>query len=84
MKRRFASHYLITTDGDYLKYYIVELDNNCVMNYFPMQDETEAVEWIPGVIELKKEKDKTIAFHLFPFDFISMKPVGETQRRQLP
>ncbi len=81
--KRFASHYVITVDGEHLKQYVVELENEEVVRYFPLLEETESTEWLPGVIELKKNGKHIVAYHLYPFDFILMKPVGETQRKQL-
>ena len=83
MKRRYASHYLCNLHNDYLKYYVVEVVDGIPGDYFPLHDEVEAVEWLPGVIELEQKDGKIYAYHLYPYDFIEMKPVAETQRRLL-
>ncbi|MEG0887554.1 MULTISPECIES: hypothetical protein [Bacteroides] len=83
--KRFASHYLFVPDMGFLKQYVVELDEGRVVRYFPLTEEIESVEWMPGVIVLSTEKAEKYfsAFLLFPFDFTTMQPVAETQRRQL-
>lgn len=81
--KRFASHYLFTPEVGFLKQYVVELEGEYVLRSFPLTEEIESVEWMPGVIELTPQADKLCVYLLYPFDFISMQPVAETRRRQL-
>ena len=83
--KRFASHYLFVPESGFLKQYVVELEEERVVRFFPLTEEIESVEWMPGVIVLSKEKAEDLfsAFILYPFDFTTMQPVAETQRRQL-
>ncbi len=81
--KRFASHYLYVPDTGFLKQHVIEVEEGYVVNFFPLTEEIESVEWMPGVIELVPERDKLRACLLYPFDFKTMQPVVGTQRRQL-
>lgn len=81
--RRIASNYIITTNNEKLRLHVVEIEDECVIKTYPLTYETEAVEWLPGAIELKNCNNQIIAVHMYPFDFISMKPVDETRHTQL-
>ena len=50
--KRFASHYLYVPDTGFLKQYVIEVEEEYVVNFFPLTEEIESVEWMPGVIEL--------------------------------
>ncbi len=78
--KRYASHYIISQISEPKKYYVIEVENGNVMNTFPLINEIESVEWLPGVIEVVEVDNEKRAYHLYPFDFTSMKPVDETQR----
>lgn len=82
MNRRYASNYLLV-DGEYLKQQVVEIKNGEVVNYFPLFNEIESVEWLPGLIEIINLEGRRVAYHQYPYDFINKQPVDETQRRQL-
>ena len=81
--KRFASHYLYVPDTGFLKQQVVEMEGEYVVRFFPLTEEIESVEWLPGVIELTQVKDKFCAYLLFPFDFTMIQPVAETRRKQL-
>lgn len=104
---RFAAHYIFIPNHGYLKQYGVELVEGDVVRIFPLVEEVEDTEWLPGVIALFEPTDSQVwdmipvfldsipcvfrnslpemhAYHLFPFDFISMCPVSGTRRRRLP
>lgn len=81
--KRYASHYLYIPAIGFLKQQVVELSEGRVVRFFPLTEEIESVEWMPGVIELVTEQGVVIPYLLYPFDFISMQPVAETRRRQL-
>ena len=51
--KRFASHYLFMPDVGFIKQQVVEItDEGVVRDTFPLTEEIEAVEWMPGVIVL--------------------------------
>ena len=50
--KRFASHYLYVPDTGFLKQHVIEVKEEYVVNFFPLTEEIESVEWMPGVIEL--------------------------------
>ena len=95
--KRFASHYLFMPDVGFIKQQVVEItDEGVVRDTFPLTEEIESVEWMPGVIvllpadqlecfeESLKEKGEVLFPVLFyPFDFISMQPVDGTRHRLL-
>lgn len=83
--KRYASHYLFVPDIGFLKQYAVELNEGQVVNFFPLTEEIESVEWMPGVIVLEADilTSGLTPYLLYPFDFTTMQPVAETRRRQL-
>ena len=51
--KRFASHYLFMPDVGFIKQQVVEItDEGVVRDTFPLKEEIESVEWMPGVIVL--------------------------------
>lgn len=51
--KRFASHYLLIPDVGFVKQQVVEInDEGTVRSIFPLTEEIESVEWMPGVIVL--------------------------------
>lgn len=53
MMKRFASHYLLLPDIGFVKQLVVEVnDQGIVEDLFPLTEEIESVEWMPGVIAL--------------------------------
>ena len=83
--KRFASHYLFLPGYGYLKQYVVEVDQGYAVRIFPLKEEVEDVEWLPGVIALFPEgPDGELASYLYyPFDFNAMHPVAGTRHRPL-
>ena len=54
--KRFASHYLLIPAAGYMKQQVVEItDEGVVRGVFPLTEEIESVEWMPGVIVLLSE-----------------------------
>ena len=50
--KRFASHYLFMPDVGFIKQQVVEItDEGVVRDTFPLTEEIESVEWMPGVIK---------------------------------
>ena len=82
--KRYASHYLFLPERGYLKQHAIEVEAGRVVRIFPLSEEIEDTEWLPGVIVLHRESDASLTpFLLYPFDFTTMQPVAGTQRRQL-
>ena len=53
MMKRFASHYLLIPGVGFVKQQVVEIsDEGVAQNIFPLTEEVESVEWLPGVIVL--------------------------------
>lgn len=53
----FASHYLLIPAVGYMKQQVVEItDEGVVRGVFPLTEEIESVEWMPGVIVLLSER----------------------------
>lgn len=51
--KRFASHYLLIPDVGFIKQQVVEVNaEGIVQGIFPLTEEIESVEWMPGVIVL--------------------------------
>ena len=50
--KRFASHFLFLPAYGYLIQYAVETEEGSVVRIFPLTEEIENVEWLPGAIVL--------------------------------
>lgn len=51
--KRFAAHYLFLPNVGFMKQQVVEIsDEGTVRCFFPLTEEIESVEWMPGVIAL--------------------------------
>ena len=89
MMKRFASHYLLIPGVGFVKQQVVEIsDEGVAQNIFPLNEEVESVEWLPGLIVLlsvhqMEEIRNTGMVVFYPFDFISMLPVDGTRHRLL-
>ncbi len=56
--KRFASHYIWIPGRGYLKQHAVETDSSGrAVRLFPLTEEIESVEWLPGVIALLSEEE---------------------------
>ena len=54
--KRFASHYLLIPAAGFMKQQVVEITGEgIVRDVFPLTEEIESVEWMPGVIALLSE-----------------------------
>ncbi len=56
--KRFASHYVALPGNMFLKQCVVEMEEGVVIRLFPLTEEIESVEWLPGVIALLPEHPK--------------------------
>lgn len=56
--KRYASHLLLLPEYGYLRKQVVELDKGCAIRIFPLTEEIESVEWLPGVIVLLSEANQ--------------------------
>lgn len=78
---RYASHFVYVPGRGFLKRHGVELAGGKAVRIFALEEgETAHTQWLPGVLEI--EEDQRV-FHCYPFDFIAMRPVSGTQRKQL-
>lgn len=51
--KRFAAHYLFLPSIGFIKQYVVEIiEGGSVQHIFPLTEEIESIEWMPGVIAL--------------------------------
>lgn len=57
--KRFSAHYLWHPRSGFLKQQVVEIEAGRVSNVFPLTEEIEAVEWLPGVIVLSPTDSAT-------------------------
>lgn len=55
--KRFASHFLFLPAYGYLKQYVVETEEGIVVRLFPLTEEIENVEWLPGAIVLLTQEE---------------------------
>lgn len=55
--KRYASHFLFLSGYGYYKQYVIETEDGCVVRMFPLTEEVENVEWLPGAIILLNEEE---------------------------
>lgn len=55
--KRYASHYLYLPEVGYLKQHAIEMEEGHVIRIFPLSEEIENTEWLPGVIVLLPESE---------------------------
>ena len=55
--KRFASHFLFLPAYGYLKQYAIETEEGIVVRLFPLTEEMENVEWLPGAIVLLTQNE---------------------------
>lgn len=55
--KRYASHFLFLPEYGFLKQYVIETEEGCVVHAFPLTEEIENVEWLPGAIVLLTPKE---------------------------
>lgn len=56
--KRFAAHYIYLPAYGFLKYYAIETtDAGNISRIFPLVEESDSVEWHPGVILFSPEKE---------------------------
>ena len=58
--KRFAAHYVWSVKTGFKKQQVVEVEGEEVSRIFPLTEEIESVEWLPGVIVLTSGKDLAI------------------------
>lgn len=81
--KRYASHYIHHPEQGFLKHFVVEIENGYVQQLYPLKEEIENTEWLPGVIYITKKDEFMVANHYANFDFNLMKPFDETLHKLL-
>lgn len=64
--KRYASHLLFLSDYGYLKQYAIEMEGESVNRIFPLTEEVENTEWMPGVIALLRNPEVPLIFDESP------------------
>lgn len=77
--KRFASHFLFLPGYGYLKQYAIEMEEECVTRIFPLTEEVENTEWLPGVIALLRNPES-----LLNFDDKQITAVPQSIEEELP
>lgn len=77
--KRFASHFLFLPGYGYLKQYAIEMEGECVKRIFPLTEEVENTEWLPGVIALLRNPES-----LLNFDDKQITAVPQSIEEELP
>lgn len=55
--KRYATHFLFLPEYGYLKQYVIETEEGRVVHMFPLTEEIENVEWLPGAIILLNQEE---------------------------
>ena len=78
--KRFAAHYLLLPDVGFIRQQVVEIaDEGYARDIFPLTEEIESVEWMPGLIALLPDNEikntemfsKNISVLQFNFPIVS-------------
>lgn len=54
--RRIASHFLILSSKEVLKKQVIEIADHKVIRHFPLENEIESAQWMPGVLFVTSQK----------------------------
>ena len=54
--KRIASHYLILSPDNLYKKQVVEIDQQCLVRFFTLEEEIESVIWLSGILFLSKKE----------------------------
>jgi len=54
--KRIASHFLILSPDTIYKKQVIEIEDQRLIRFFPLEEEIESVVWMPGVIFLSSQK----------------------------
>ena len=69
--KRFASHYLFLPEHGWMKQMVVEIENDHVSRIFPLSEESERVQWMPGVSVLLSDKIRPLLAETKIVDYIA-------------
>ncbi len=58
--KRYASHLLFFPAYGYVEQYAIEMREGQVVRIFPLEEEIESTEWLPGIIVLLSNEDDGI------------------------
>lgn len=58
--KRYVSHFLFLQGYGYLKRQVVEMEEGVIVRIFPLTEEVENTEWLPGVIALLTSEDAVV------------------------
>lgn len=61
--RRVASHWLYLPDGEKMHLPVVEITDNRVANYYPIESELPVTEWLGGVLVLSTMSEVCLSEH---------------------
>ena len=59
--KRYASHFLFLPEYGYLRRQVVETEEGTIVRIFPLTEEVENTEWLPGVILLLPAADALLS-----------------------
>ena len=59
--RRIACNEVVMPDGQRLTLCVVEISNGCMVNHYPLRQESADTEWWRGEIVLKDQGDGTVS-----------------------
>lgn len=54
--RRIASHFLILSSKEVLKKQVIEVADHKLIRHFPLEEEIESAQWMPGVLFVTSQK----------------------------
>lgn len=57
--KRYASHYVLSPDMEWIRLHVVEVDGGEIKLY-PVSEELHSIEWLPGVILLLPKNGNAI------------------------
>lgn len=80
--KRYASHFLFFPDYGYLERHAVEVCRGRIVRIFPLEEEVESTEWLPGVIALLADEEGDLS--MFGRGRHRLQTIPPTVEKKLP
>lgn len=83
--KRYASHYLFLPGYGYLKYFSLDMEDGRVARMYPLSEEVEDTEWLPGIIVLLNGhmRNEAASYEAYFYTALTLSSVPESVEERL-